>query len=726
MSIWNEQPRGAQQYSRQNAVAGQPPYKFPKPSVRIVVDADPAQNDPEVSHLADDRIYVDSCCSGDTWIMSSSLLMTNIVSPETTTVEGVGCIGAESGVFLCPTARKNLIGHGRIHRWGFTMVSPPSDNPYLMDISGSIILRGEYHRSMPHFDLQALLQLANVIPSECEALFANATDALTTWHARLGHVGLEKLLNCFKLRTVKGMNLTRACLSDSVNKQSILKCNVCRIAKGKKKSLHHHPVEPHIVELGDMIVCDFHVFINCPSREGFQYSVNLTDVASRKTFIFLIIQKTQFLDCLKQFVREELTARGLRMKHFHSDNDSVFTSIEVIAFLDDMNCAHTCSPSDTPGLNGYAEAANKFLGTTTLSLLMHSGLGASFWADAYKVSALLKGILPTATVRGYMSPHEFITGERPDVSRLRTWGSRCWVPEVTSDKRKDFHPPGVEGRLIGYASLPMGYIVWVPSLSNTVVSIDVSFDESIPDRAREYFIDLEPKVVKTMPAAKAKDDFKYLIGKFFVDPDDGIAYKVTRIALTKDHYVVAYVKLMVNGRPGRTQRTPFHVADIEEMIRVSTEVSTPTIAYLEVSVVRSNAIDDTSHLEVSNDNVNIHVCPAEPDQLTAGAALRRTGTADSTANMKVCSSVGKEGIGLPDHESAIDASINYKETEEVEPPMADNQGPDVTIIILVYVDDILIFANTYQVLTHVYNMFESSLFIYLFYNFTIMLSTRSD
>ena len=72
---------------------------------------------------------------------------------------------------------------------------------------------------------------------------------------------------------------------------------------------------------------------------------------------------------------------------------------------------------------------------------------------------------------------------------------------------------------------------------------------------------------------------------------------------------------MVNGRPGRTQRTPFHVADIEEMIRVSTEVSTPTIAYLEVSVVRSNAIDDMSHLEVSNDDVDIRVCPAEPDQL---------------------------------------------------------------------------------------------------------------
>jgi hypothetical protein len=73
--------------------------------------------------------------------------------------------------------------------------------------------------------------------------------------------------------------------------------------------------------------------------------------------------------------------------------------------------------------------------------------------------------------------YELLTGNKPNVSYFRVFGSKCYIL-VKNGRHSKFAPKAVEGFLLGYDSNTTAYRVFNKSSGLVEVSSDVVFDET--------------------------------------------------------------------------------------------------------------------------------------------------------------------------------------------------------------------------------------------------------
>jgi hypothetical protein len=67
------------------------------------------------------------------------------------------------------------------------------------------------------------------------------------------------------------------------------------------------------------------------------------------------------------------------------------------------------------------------------------------------------------------TPKEAFTGEKPDVSHFRVFGSLIYI-HVPKEKRTKLEPSSLKGILVGYSESSKAYKIYVPSQRKIVVS----------------------------------------------------------------------------------------------------------------------------------------------------------------------------------------------------------------------------------------------------------------
>ena len=75
-----------------------------------------------------------------------------------------------------------------------------------------------------------------------------------------------------------------------------------------------------------------------------------------------------------------------------------------------------------------------------IAMLKDANLPKSFWGYAFRTAIYVKNRLPYAgSLDPKKTPYEMWTGRKPDVSRLRVFGSKCWyhVPKELRLKLSD-------------------------------------------------------------------------------------------------------------------------------------------------------------------------------------------------------------------------------------------------------------------------------------------------
>jgi hypothetical protein len=73
--------------------------------------------------------------------------------------------------------------------------------------------------------------------------------------------------------------------------------------------------------------------------------------------------------------------------------------------------------------------------------------------------------------------YELLTGNKPNVSYFRVFGSKCYIL-VKKGRHSKFAPKAVEGLLLGYDSNTKAYMVFNKSSGLVEVSSDVVFDDT--------------------------------------------------------------------------------------------------------------------------------------------------------------------------------------------------------------------------------------------------------
>jgi hypothetical protein len=148
----------------------------------------------------------------------------------------------------------------------------------------------------------------------------------------------------------------------------------------------------------------------------------------------------------------------------------------VEEYLEEEGIKHEFSAPYTPQQNGVVERKNRSLIDMARMMLGEFKTPERFWSEAVNTSC-------HAINRVYLhrllkkTSYELLTGNKPNVSYFRVFGSKCYIL-VKKGRNSKFAPKAVEGFLLGYDSNTKAYRVFNKSLCLVEVSSDVVFDET--------------------------------------------------------------------------------------------------------------------------------------------------------------------------------------------------------------------------------------------------------
>lgn len=169
---------------------------------------------------------------------------------------------------------------------------------------------------------------------------------------------------------------------------------------------------------------------------------------------------------------------GHKLRRLRSDNAKEFVSEAMKNICRQHNIVHEYTTSYCPEQNGRVEHQNRTIIEMARSMLASGNLSKSLWGEAVRTAAHIRNRVPLARLNE-KTPIEVWSGEKPDVSHLRIFGSRIYIDKT---QRKKLDNKSQEMVLVGYMSGQKAYRLWERGTRRIIVSRDVIIVESLPNQ----------------------------------------------------------------------------------------------------------------------------------------------------------------------------------------------------------------------------------------------------
>ena len=164
-----------------------------------------------------------------------------------------------------------------------------------------------------------------------------------------------------------------------------------------------------------------------------------------------------------------------KIKVLRTDNGLEFVSEQFNEFCRKIGIKRHKTVPHTPQQNGLVERMNRTILERVRCMLLSAGLPKAFWGEAANTTAYLINRCPSSAL-GFKTPMEAWSGEPPDYSKLKVFGSLAFahVKQGKLDARV------VKCVFISYPEGVKGYKLWKLESGETrcIISRDVTFDES--------------------------------------------------------------------------------------------------------------------------------------------------------------------------------------------------------------------------------------------------------
>ncbi|KAJ3680984.1 hypothetical protein LUZ60_015473 [Juncus effusus] len=242
-------------------------------------------------------------------------------------------------------------------------------------------------------------------------------DGVSVWHARLGHVGIDKL------KAMVSRNLVNELPSLSFA-SGVEVCEGCQYDKSHR--LPFEKSQSRCKGALELIHGDLMGPTQNASYGGARYMLVLVDDFTRYTW--------------RHGIKKELT------------------------------CAYT------PQQNGVAERKIRHLVEVCRSWVYAKNLPKALWAEGMACATYGVNRLPCSPINK-KSPHELMFDEKPSVKHLKVFGCTCFV-HVPDEKRAKLDAKARKCIFIGYDQRKKGWKCMDPTTHKFIVSRDVVFDEA--------------------------------------------------------------------------------------------------------------------------------------------------------------------------------------------------------------------------------------------------------
>ncbi|KAH9140730.1 hypothetical protein AeRB84_015057 [Aphanomyces euteiches] len=211
-------------------------------------------------------------------------------------------------------------------------------------------------------------------------------------------------------------------------------------------------------------------------RDRSRYFITFTDDYSRYGFVFFLKNKSDALQCFKEFTAYCRTQFDLPVRCLRSDNGGEYFSNSFSEFLLENGIQRDATVPHTPQQNGVNERVNRTLVECARSILHFCKAPLRFWAEAVSHAMYLRNWTYSSSTPG-MTPFERLWKSKPDLGNLRIFGCEAYA-HVEPHQRSKFASKTIRAMYLGHETYIKGYRLYTSRPERTIVSRNVVFNET--------------------------------------------------------------------------------------------------------------------------------------------------------------------------------------------------------------------------------------------------------
>ncbi|GMF24220.1 unnamed protein product [Phytophthora fragariaefolia] len=286
-------------------------------------------------------------------------------------------------------------------------------------------VRAVYHVTSMH-------QRSQLVDDDAGAECTGAgPDSLVRWHLRFAHLNLHTLKQMAHQQVITGM-------SENLNNDGDTPCWSCRAGKMTRMSYKRvktrRAVKPFQKIMSDMC------YMGIMTYDGYSHFQLVLDEASRYLWGFMMRRMEDATEVVLTHLKW-LLAQGNKIEVFNSDQGHELLNNKLVTFLTTRGIEYTWTNGYSPEENGLVERMNGIVAAQVRCILTTANLPDLLWGEAFGFAVEVRNISATKPLNG-KTPYFRRFRERPDVSKLRTWGCVVFVFTPKKLRKTKLENPG--------------------------------------------------------------------------------------------------------------------------------------------------------------------------------------------------------------------------------------------------------------------------------------------
>ncbi|KAG1679431.1 hypothetical protein FOA52_007723 [Chlamydomonas sp. UWO 241] len=288
-------------------------------------------------------------------------------------------------------------------------------------------------------------------------------------HRRMGHANYDGLIKLAKSGRVSNLGCTAADLLAAKEKGPCVTCLETKLKRLPYRVSSSRAAAPAYLVHADL--CGpFPVVAHCSGK----YISTITADFSRLCHVDILKSKSDAPAAVMKCLNNWMTYTGNKVKAFRSDGGTEYMG-DLLPYFSDKGIEKQMTTRSSPQTNGRAEIRNRTLLGGVHANLADSGLPSELWGEAARASNYTRN-------RAYSvlsdTPYRLFTGEEPNLSKIRVFGSPTWVYGFPKNK---LAPCAIKGVFVGYEPGTPAYRIYHPESGKITVEREVRIIEG--DRA---------------------------------------------------------------------------------------------------------------------------------------------------------------------------------------------------------------------------------------------------
>lgn len=301
------------------------------------------------------------------------------------------------------------------------------------------------------------------------AMVGESESKLSLWHRRYGHIGNTGLMKLIRNEMVEGLDVGK----NAKPEKEICACCM----KGKQARLpFEEATKPRSSRPLELIHSDVCGPFNPASWNGKKMFVSFIDDYTHFAAVYILEAKSEVLDAFRKYAAMATAHFGTKIARLRSDIGREYINTEFKKYCDDAGIVMEPTVPYTPEQNGKSERFNRTVMERARAMMEDAEIDWNMWSEAVLAAVHVINRSPTAALRGAKTPYEMWFGRKPNVSKLRVFGSKAYT-HIPKEKRSKLSAKSHVCVLVGYGM--NGYRLWDPVKKQVIVARDVKVEEKV-------------------------------------------------------------------------------------------------------------------------------------------------------------------------------------------------------------------------------------------------------